>query len=159
MANMLEVFFNWQTDMDWAWGPFLPLRPPRDSPMTPWVWVRLFAVFTLLGGLLSGAAGVGCVFGPRLAAQQHWSVPPPVLETLTTLAAMGADPSFRRLLLGLALCLPPLFFFACLPFHVAWNRRAARLSSPALSAQAAEKEGPEDTKGQAAIWPPAPRQP
>ena len=147
MTDALEHFFNWQSDTDWTWGPFLPLRPPRDVPMRPWVWVRLFAALSLVGSLLIGFGGVVCVLLPRIAARQQWAVPPPLAETLATLTAMGADPSLQWSLIGLGLSLPLLFFAACLPFHVAWNRRAARRASlPKTPAP----EAPSD------VWPPAP---
>ena len=44
--------------------------------------------------------------------------------------------------------LPLLFFLACLPFHLAWNRRAARLRSLPKSEVCDEK---------ADAWPPAPK--
>ena len=147
-ADRLEHFFNWQSDMDWTWGPFLPLRPPRDVPMRPWVWVRLFAALTLIGCLLIALGGVVCVLGPRLAARQHWNVPPMLTETLATLTAMGTDADLRLLLIGLALCLPLLFFAFCFPFHAAWNRRAAWLS--------AQAPPPETQAAQTDVWPPAP---
>ncbi len=146
---MWERFFNWQSDMDWTWGPFVGLRPARTQPMQPWVWVRLFTALSLAGSLFVVLIGVACVGGPKIAARQHWSLSPAVTETLGTLAAMGNDPNSRVLLIGMIFCLPPLFFATCLPFHVAWNRRAARLS---LTGPAEE----EPEQGEA--WPPAPRQ-
>jgi hypothetical protein len=148
MVNRLERFFNWQSDMDWTWGPFLPLRPPRDVPMRPWVWVRLFAALTLIGCLLIALGGLVCVVGPRLAVRQHWAMPPGLTETLAALTAMGADLELRLLLIGVVLSLPLLFFAACFPFHAAWNRRAARLAAHAAR--------PETSAEQAGIWPPAP---
>ena len=145
---MWERFFNWQSDMDWTWGPFLPLRPARNTPMPPWVWVRLFVGLSGIGTLLVIVFVGVCVGGPKLAARQHWSLPPGVAETWETLAAMGSDPGLLGLLIGIVLCLPPLFFAFCLPFHLAWNRRAARLSA----AGPAQQEAALDT------WPPAPRQ-
>ena len=146
---MWERFFNWQSDTDWTWGPFLALRPARDVPMQPWVWVRLFIALSLAGALFVVMVGVVCVSGPKIAARQHWILPQPVTETLGTLAAMGSDPSSCLLAAGVTLCLPPLFFAACFPFHVAWNRRAARLSS----ATPAQRQEPAKE-----VWPPAPRE-
>lgn len=144
---MWERFFNWQSDMDWTWGPFLPLRPARTKAIPPWVWVRLFLVLSGAGALLVIVTGVVCIWGPKLAARQHWRLPPGVTETLGTLAAMDSDPSLLGLLIGIALCLPPLFFGFCLPFHLAWNTRAARLSAA----------GPARGEAEAESWPPAPR--
>ncbi len=146
---MWERFFNWQSDMDWAWGPLLPLRPPHEAAMRPWVWVRLFLAFTALGLLLVGLAAFLCVLLPRLAAAQHQTLPPFVSETLSTLRAMGADPATRLLLLCLVLSLPLLFFTFCLPYHWAWNRRAARRQE-----QGAEASEAAETR--ADVWPLAP---
>ncbi len=147
---MWELFFNWQSDQDWTWGPFLALRPARDAPIRPWVWARLFLALSLAGGLGLTGLGLICVWGPRLAARQHWDVPPVVTETLATLAAMGVDPATQALLLGIGLSLPLVFALACLPFHVAWNRRAARLARVPV----ADAETTETTDD---VWPPAPR--
>ena len=149
---MWERFFNWQSDQDWTWGPFLALRPARDVPMPPWVWVRLFVALSGAGALLIGLGGLLCVFGPRLAARQHWAVPPEMAETLATLSAMGADRTLQALGIALALCLPPLFFGFCWPFHAAWNRRADRLSRLPRP----ESPHPESSKAPADVWPPAP---
>jgi len=146
---MWERFFNWQSDMDWAWGPLLPLRPPRETVMRPWVWVRLFLAFTALGLLLLVLIAFLCVLLPRLTAAEHYSMPPLVSETLSTLQAIGADPGTRTLLLGLALSLPLLFFTCCLPYHWAWNRRAARLWGQG-------ERMPEVAPARAEVWPPPP---
>lgn len=146
---MWERFFNWQSDMDWTWGPLLPLRPPRETVMRPWVWTRLFLAFTVLGLLLLALVALLCVLLPRLAATERRSLPPLVSETLSTLLAMGADPGARLLLLGLALSLPPMFFTFCLPYHWAWNRRAARLREQG-------ERAPEVVKARADVWPPPP---
>ncbi len=152
---MWERFFNWQSDIDWTWGPFLALRPARDMPMRPWVWVRLFAALSLAGALLVVLGGVACVLGPKVAASQHWVVPTGAAETLATLSAMTSDTGFRLAAAGIVLSLPPLFFGFCLPFHLAWNRRALRLAQgPCRTDQeAATEETPPE------IWPPAPNRP
>ena len=150
---MWERFFNWQSDMDWTWGPFLPLRPARNVPMRPWVWVRLFAALSGAGAMLIVLVGMACVLGPNVAASQHWGVPAGVAETLATLAAMMSDTGFRVTAAGIVLSLPLLFFGFCLPFHLAWNRRALRLAQetrPAIQGATAEEAPPE-------VWPPAPR--
>jgi len=150
--SMWERFFNWQSDMDWTWGPFLALRPARDVPMRPWVWVRLFAALSLAGALLIVLVGVVCVLGPKVAAWQRWVVPAGAAETLATLSAMTSDTGFRLAAAGIVLSLPLLFFGFSLPFHLAWNRRALRLaqgSHPAAQESVTEETPPE-------IWPPAP---
>ncbi len=145
---MGERFFNWQSDMDWAWGPLLPLRPPRATTMRPWVWVRLFLAFTALGLLLLALAVFLCMMLPRFAAARHSTLPPVVSETLSTLQAMGADPGTRVLLTGLGLSLPLLFFTFCLPYHWAWNRRAARLRETGEQAL-------DMGEARTGVWPPA----
>ena len=125
----------------------MPLRPARTEAIPPWVWVRLFVALSGAGALLVVLTGLVGVWGPRLAARQHWHVPPGVTETLGTLTAMGSDPGSLGLLIGTLLCLPLLFFAFCLPFHLAWNRRAARLSAAEPARQEAGLES----------WPPAPR--
>ena len=152
---MWERFFNWQSDQDWTWGPFLPLRPARDAAMPLWVWVRLFVALSGAGALLVVLGGAACVLGPKVAARQHWVVPPGAVETLRTLSAMTADVDFRIAAIGIVLSLPLLFFGFCLPFHLAWNRRAARLAQGPLPAaqEAASKE-----EAASKTWPPAPTQ-
>ncbi len=144
---MWERFFNWQSDMDWAWGPLLPLRPPRDMAIRPWVWARLFLAFTALGLLLLALLAFLGAMLLRLAAAQHSPLPPLVSETLSTLQAIGADPATRVLLLALALSLPLLFFTFCLPYHWAWNQRAARLWEQ-------KAREPEPAEARADVWPP-----
>lgn len=122
--------------------------------MPLWVWARLFLALSAGGLLLIGLAALGCVLGPKVAASQHWRVPPGLSETLGILAAMAADPGLRLTAIALFLCLPLLFFAFCLPFHAAWNRRAQRLSAAAdlqiEEAKAERKKG---------VWPPAPMPP
>ena len=146
---MWERFFNWQSDMDWTWGPMLPLRPPPDTPIRPWVWVRLFLVCTALGLLFLALCAALCVLLPRFASARHLSLPLPVAETLSTLQAMVTDPGTRLLLVGLLLSLPPLFFAFCLPYHWAWNKRAAWLRQSGV---------PEIVVARADVWPPAPKE-
>jgi hypothetical protein len=117
--------------------------------MPPWVWVRLFLAFTVLGLLGLALVSLLCVMLPRIASANHTPPPPVVAETLSTLQAMGADPSARVLLLGLILSLPLLFFTFCLPYHWAWNRRAVRLR---------DQEKPQAAPAQAKVWPPAPKE-
>lgn len=124
---MWERFFNRQSDWDWAWGPLLPLRPPPRQPIRPWVWTQLFLAFTALGILLLALLTLIVVMLPRWALSQHRPLPASVSETLATLHTMGTDPGTRLILIALALSLPPLFFLFCLPYHWAWNKRAARL--------------------------------
>ena len=91
-----------------------------------------------------------CLLLPRLAALNHSALPPVASETLSTLQAMVADPGTRTLLAGLILSLPLLFFAFCLPYHWAWNRRAARLREQGE----AEPAGHETPATRAGVWPP-----
>lgn len=143
-----ERFFNAQSDQDWTWGPFVSLRPPRDQPIQVWVWVRLFLVFTALGLSLLALLALAVVLAPRLVPH-HQPLPPPLPETFATLHTMAADPGTRLLLVGLLMALPPLFFLFCLPYHRAWNRRAAWLAGQTESTR-------EETSGEAEVWPPPP---
>jgi hypothetical protein len=149
---MWECFFNWQMDMDWAWGPFLALRPARETPIQPWVWTRLFVVFTVLGLLLLALGVVCVVLLPKWAAWEHWALPPGVSETLATLTAMGTDRGFQEVLAGVVLSLPGLFFLACLPFHLAWNRRATQLAQEPPTGLSIHM-----LLSSADVWPPAPK--
>ena len=143
---MWEQFFNRQSDWNWAWGPFLPLRPPPSKPLRPWVWVQLFLAFTALGLLLLALLEMVVAMLPQWALSQHRPLPASVSETLAALHAMGADPGTRLLLICLVLCLPPLFFLFCLPYHWAWNRRAARRQEDTSEAKAMPET--------AGVWPP-----
>ncbi len=146
--SLWERFFNAQSDQDWTWGPFVSLRPPRDRPIEVWVWARLFLIFTALGLGLVALVSLAVVLLPRLVPR-YQPLPPPLSETLATLHAMAADPGTRLTLIGLLLALPPLFFLLCLPYHWAWNCRAARL---------AMDEGRKLPKAEteAGVWPPRP---
>ena len=138
-----ERFFNAQSDQDWTWGPFVSLRPPCARPMEVWVWLRLFLIFTALGLSLLGLLSLVVVLAPHLVPRHQ-----PLPETLATLHMMAADPGTRLVLIGLLLALPPLFFLFCLPYHWAWNRRAARLAADESSKEPSEAAG---------VWPPAPK--
>lgn len=142
-----ERFFNAQSDQDWTWGPFVSLRPARNLPIRPWVWARLFLIFTTLGLSLLALLSLAVVFVPRLAPR-HQPLPPPLPETLATLQAMAAASSTRLVLLGLLMALPPLFFLFCLPYHWAWNRRAARLVRAGRERQETEQSA------ETGVWPP-----
>jgi len=142
-----EQFFNWQSDQDWTWGPFVFLRPPRDIPLRPWVWVRLFLIFTLIGLAIIGVIGLLGVATPILASAGHQRLPVWYTEAVTTLQAMLSDPGTVNELIGLVFSLPLLFFAFCLPYHWAWNKRAARLKQANSAVPEAD----------ISVWPPPPR--
>ena len=144
---MCERFFNWQSDQGWTWGPLVSLRPSRDAFMRPWIWVRLFLIFTVIGIATIGAVGVVCLAIPVIASAEHRPAPPWLIETLTTLQAMLSDHATEAKLACLFLCLPLLFFAFCLPYHWAWNRRAERLSQTDDTSQ---------VSSDITVWPPPP---
>ena len=146
LRSGLEGFFNRQSDWDWTWGPLRHLRPPRQESMRPWLWVRLFLAMTLLGLLSLALLVAADVYGIRWLTTRHVPPPPALAEAQTTLAAMAADRSTQALLIGLLFCLPPLFFTFCLPYHWAWNCRAARLRQ--------EKPDVEEKRLLPGVWPP-----
>ena len=143
---MWEQFFNWQSDMDWTWGPFVSLRPPQNQPMPSGVWVRLFLILSITGIVLVGLLMILIWQLPAIASAARQPLPQSELETIRTLRGMYGDPATQALLIGLIFVLPPLFFIFCLPYHEAWNRRAARLQE-ILSETIPEQEN---------VWPPAP---
>ena len=143
---MWERFFNWQSDMDWFWGPLVRLRPARSEQIRPWVWVRLFVAMTLLGVLFLGLLVAADVFVMRWARSRHVPLPPTVTEAQATLAAMASDRDTQVLLLGMLVGLPPLFLALCLPYHWAWNRRATRVTK--------DKEEEEEVEVEPDVWPP-----
>lgn len=140
-----ERFFNWQSDLDWTWGPFLTLRPNREKPIRPWVWLRLFLIFTGLGLLLIGAAASVFLVLLKAVAAPHSTVSPVLRDTLTTLQEVLLDATTQAVLFGLLLSLPLLFTTFCFPYHWAWNRRAERLCRL--------PRPPGDIPN---VWPPAP---
>jgi len=143
---MWEHFFNWQSDQDWTWGPFVSLRPTPDKPIRPWLWVRLFWIFGGLGMITLGVGASIYFLLPMLFAVRHWRLAPAVQEGYSLVSAMLADPLTRAILVGLLFSLPPLFFLFCSPYHWAWNRRAAR--------QIANKPAVDTSQG---VWPPPPQ--
>lgn len=142
---MWERFFNWQSDMDWTWGPFLSLRPPRNQAIRPWVWVQLFFILSVFGAVFVGLFALLIWQLPIIAATGHRPLPQSILETVSTLRGMYGDPGTEAVLIGLIFILPPLFFLFCLPYHKAWNRRSARLEKSEMPAGTAP-----------GVWPPAP---
>ena len=142
---MWERFFNWQSDQDWTWGPFVSLRPVQSEPLRPWVWLRLFLIFTGLGMTLVGTLAIGFFFLSKAIAKQQPPVSPFVSDTLATVQGMLLDPTTQTVFASLFLSLPLLFALFCLPYHWAWNRRASRVAGqipPQIHAQS--------------VWPPAP---
>lgn len=142
---MWERFFNWQSDQDWTWGPFVSLRPVQNEPLRPWVWLRLFLIFTGLGLTLTGTLAIVYFILSKAIFNQQLHVSPFVSDTLATVQAMLLDPTTQTAFVSLFLSLPLLFALFCLPYHWAWNRRANRLAGQMLPQM-----------NDHCVWPPSP---
>jgi len=142
---MWERFFNWQSDQDWSWGPFVSLRPVQSEPLRPWVWLRLFLIFTGLGITLTGTLAIVYFILSNAIFKQHLHVSPFVSDTLATVQGMLLDPTTQTVVVSLFLSLPLLFALFCLPYHWAWNRRASRVAGQMLPQM--------NDRG---VWPPSP---
>ena len=123
---MWERFFNWQSDQDWSWGPFVSLRPVQSEPLRPWVWLRLFLIFTGLGLTLIGTLAIVYFILSKAISKHQLHVSSFVSDTLATVQGMLLDPTTQTAFVSLFLSLPLLFALFCLPYHWAWNRRASR---------------------------------
>ena len=142
---MWERFFNWQSDQDWSWGPFVSLRPVQSEPLRPWVWLRLFLIFTGLGLTLTGTLAIVYFILSKAIFKQQLHVSPFVSDTLATVQGMLLDPTTQTAFVSLFLSLPLLFALFCLPYHWAWNRRASRVAGQMLPQM--------NDRG---VWPPSP---
>jgi hypothetical protein len=140
-----ERFFNWQSDQDWTWGPFVSMRPIQSEPIRPWVWLRLFLIFTGLGMTLTGTLVSVYFIVSRAISKRQLPASPIVSDTLATVQGMLLDPTTQIAVASLFLSLPLLFALFCLPYHWAWNRRANRLVG----------HGPPKIDSHS-VWPPAP---
>ena len=144
---MWERFFNWQSDQDWTWGPFVSLRPSRNVALRPWVWVRLFLIFTLIGIATLGAIGLLCLAIPFIATVERRRSPTWFTGSSTIIVGILSDHGAQNALIGLFFSPPLLFFAFCLPYHWAWNRRAERLSQADDASQVSSDIN---------VWPPPP---
>ena len=142
---MWERFFNWQSDQDWTWGPFVSLRPVQSEPIRPWVWLRLFLIFTGLGMTLLGTLAIAGFILTKAISKKQLAFSPFVSDTLATVQGMLVDTTAQTVIAVLFLSLPLLFAAFCLPYHWAWNRRASRLAEEKLT-----------TPNALPVWPPAP---
>ena len=142
---MWERFFNWQSDQDWSWGPFVSLRPVQSEPLRPWVWLRLYLIFTGLGLTLIGTLAIVYFILSKAIFKHQLHVSPFVSDTLATVQGMLIDPTTQTAFVSLFLSLPLLFALFCLPYHWAWNRRASRVAGQMLPQMNDHCE-----------WPPAP---
>ena len=142
---MWERFFNWQSDQDWSWGPFVSLRPVPSEPLRPWVWLRLFLIFTGLGLTLIGTLAIVYFILSKAIFKHQLHVSSFVSDTLATVQGMLLDPTTQTVFVSLFLSLPLLFALFCLPYHWAWNRRANRLAG---------QKPPQ--KNDLGVWPPSP---
>lgn len=144
MADSLERFFNWQSDMDWAWGPFLPLRPPRNVRLTLMFWLKLFGIISLFIVPLAEVLGTILAYYNYTSAQRHEVRITPVVVTEhwvnSTAPGILLFPCFWIMLFS---------FLSLFASHWAWNRRADRLNrelSPMLAAISIVS----------GVWPPPP---
>lgn len=142
---MWERFFNWQSDQDWTWGPFVSMRPVQSEQIRPWVWLRLFLIFTGLGMTLIGTLVSIYFIVSRAISKHQLPASPVVSDTLATVQGMLLDPTTQIAVASLFLSLPLLFALFCLPYHWAWNRRAGRQVGQKPSAL-----------HDLSVWPPAP---
>lgn len=135
MLDKLERFFNWQSDIDWTWGPLLRWRSARSKVMEAqfyWrsiyliMWIVL--VYVLLHVVMTLPSLLVGNFHPMLRAfSKSWNdVPSWFVPSLT------------------------LYVLSVLPYVWAWNRRADRLAKLLPEEPAAPIEG---------IWPPPPSVP
>lgn len=99
LVDRLELLANRVTDLDWAWWPFISLRPPARIPIT-----------TL------GVARMAIFFGPILSLGLMFGI-------------SGLRHSFDVGIGLAGLCALNLTSFALyrITFAFFWNRRAARL--------------------------------
>ena len=149
MAYALERFFNWQMDMDWSWGPLLPLRPARNVRMTSLFWAKLFSVCILLSVLVGAPLGVLLGYYDYTSAQHHAKKIAPVVAAETW--AGGIPPGTVLFCCSAAIAFA---FLYCFPTHWAWNRRTDRLNREASLLQ------PQlFSVIDASVWPPPPAAP
>ena len=144
--GVCERFLNWQSDQDWTWGPFVSLRPVQSEPIRPWVWLRLFLIFTVLGMTLVGTLAIACFILSKAISKKQLPFSPFVSDTLATVQGMLVDPTTQTVIAGLFFSLPLVFATFCLPYHWAWNRRAGRQTGQKPAAISDQN-----------VWPPAPK--
>ncbi len=143
MADALEHFFNWQSDMDWAWGPLLYLRPPRNVRMTLRFWLTLFGLTIVFTAPIGAIFGALLVYYDYTTTQRHEKKIQPVVVTENWLNS--TLPKAALFVCGIILAAALMMLFLT---HWAWNRRADRLNRETpLPLAAAETPG---------VWPPPP---
>jgi len=142
MTDALERFFNWQSDKDDSWGPFLYLRPPKTARMTQRLWIMMFSFIFLFTIPLGAILGSLLIYYDYAATQHHDTKIPPVVVTENWMN--GTSPatvlSYGALAIAIALA-------GCFCQHWAWNRRADRLNREPSLPLAAVASG---------VWPPPP---
>ena len=143
MADALERFFNWQSDMDWAWGPLLYLRPPKNVRMTLRFWLTLFGFALLFTVPVGAVLGTLLAYYDYTAAQHREKKITPVVVAENWLNSTTPEASLFAC--GLLLLAAFLMLFLA---HWAWNRRADRLNREGLVPLPAAMPG---------VWPPPPK--
>ncbi len=144
MVNALENFFNWQMDMDWAWGPLLYLRPPRTVRMTLTFWLKLFGMTVVLTAPFSVALAFWLLWYDYDTAKHHTAKAAPVAATEAWMNA-AAPATVLYYALGAA----ALIILLCILTQWAWNRRVDRLNREASVPLAVPAALP-------GVWPPPP---
>ncbi len=144
MLNALENFFNWQSDMDWAWGPLLFLRPPRTMRMTRAFWLKLFGLTVVFSAPFSVALAFWMLWYDYDTARHHAPKAAPVAATEAWVIATSPTIMLCYMLGWIA-----YVTVLCALLHWAWNRRADRLNHEATLPKAAPVALP-------GVWPPPP---
>ncbi len=145
MTNVLENFFNWQSDQDWFWGPLLYLRPAKNARMTLRFWLRMIGVVALFTVPIEAILGGLLAYYDYMAAKHHDPKIPPVIATESWINRSSPQSVLTGCVLLLIFCVA-----YCFCQHWAWNRRADRLNrDPVLP-----EPVPAETPG---VWPPPPR--
>jgi hypothetical protein len=144
MADALERFFNWQSDMDWYWGPLLYLRPSRNVRMTLRFWLKLFGLTILFMAPIGAVLGTLLAYYDYTTAQHHEAKSAPIVATENWVSST----SYRDVLFPCYFVLAIAFLWLFLT-HRAWNRRADRLNREPRLPQPVAAAVP-------GVWPPPP---
>ena len=145
MTNVLENFFNWQSDQDWFWGPLLFLRPPKNVRMTLLFWLKMIGVVALFTVPIEAILGSLLAYYDYAAAKHHDPKIPPVIATESWINRSSPAAVLPVCALLLIFCVA-----YCVCQHWAWNRRANRLKCEPVLPNPVSVEMP-------GVWPPPPR--
>lgn len=143
MISALETFFNWQTDMDWSWGPLLFLRPPRTVRMTFAFWLKLFGMTVVVAAPFSVALAFWLLWYDYDTARHHTQKAAPIAVTEGWMNATAPTTVLCYVIGAIAFVI-----LWCVPTQWAWNRRADRLNREAIL--------PLVSAAIPGVWPPPP---